>query len=304
MCARCKSAVEWMNQASSEDIIDRLSGLYGELSPQLRRAAQYLLDHPAEVGVSSMRAVAVAAEVHPNTLVRLARALGFDSYQDFREPFRESLRGHGESFPDRARWLQSLAAGHSHGQLYSQMAAANLANIEHLFSATTADEVKVVADKIVASRFTYVLGVGAVYSMAHNFWYVTRMAMDKIVQLPRQGSLPSDDLLQTGPDDLLIAMSFHPFRADVVDAMRLAKSRGMTIVAITDSRSSPLALEADHVFVVPNSSPQFFSSLLSTLALLEMLTSFIIADADPQVIAHIEEFHRKRHEAGVYWQAD
>lgn len=293
-----------MQYESTDEILKQLAGLYAELSPQLRRAAQYLLDNPNQVGVHSMRQIATEADVHPNTLVRLARSLGFDNYQEFRQPFRESLTNHGESFPDRARWLQSLAAGHSHGQLFSQIAASNLANIEQLFSGTTADEVKLVADKIVASRFTYVLGVGAVYSMAHNFWYVTRMAMDKMVQLPRIGSLPSDDLLQTGPDDLLIAMTFHPFRADVVDAVKLAKSRGMTIVAITDSRSSPIALEADHVFVVPNRSPQFFSSLLSTLALLEMLTSFIIADADPQVIAHIEEFHRKRHEAGVYWQDD
>jgi DNA-binding MurR/RpiR family transcriptional regulator len=288
--------------ASTEDILNQLVEVYDDLSPQLRRAARHLLDNPNEIGVSSMRALAHEADVHPNTLVRLARAVGFESYASFREPFRDSLRGSGEGFPDRARWLQSLAEGHSHGALFSQMAAANLTNVEHLFAGTSAEEIKAVADLIVTSRTTYVLGVGAAYSLAHNFWYVTRMALDKLVQLPRLGSLAADDLVKAGPEDVLLAMTFHPYRTDIVETARMAADRQMTVVAVTDSRSSPLALASDYTFVTPNSTPQFFPSLVATLAFLETLTAFIIADADRTVVANIDDFHRKRMEAGVYWK--
>ncbi len=287
---------------STENILKQLTDAYVRLSPQLRRAAQHLLDNPNDIGVSSMRALASGAGVHPNSLVRLARAIGFDSYEALREPFRERLRNDVESFPDRARWLQSLAEGHSHGQLYSQMAAANLDNIENLFAGASAEEIKLVADKIVASRTTYVLGVGAVYSLAHNFCYVTRMALDNLVQLPRIGSLPADDLLKVQPGDVLLSLTFNPYRTEVVEATQLAKNLGAVIVAVTDSRSSPIAMVANHAFFTPNNTPQFYPSLVATLAFLEMLTAFIIADADRQVIANIDDFHRKRVEAGVYWK--
>ena len=181
-----------MPPLTAQRVLERVADHYPELSPQLKRAAQYLLDNVNEIGINSMRQVANDASVHPNTLVRLARAIGFESYEGLREPFRASLREAGESFPDRARWLQSISKGHSHGELLGEMAATTLTNVEQLFAGVDVAELKSVADKIVASRTTFILGVGAVYSMAHNFWYVTRMALDNLVQVPRMGSLPID----------------------------------------------------------------------------------------------------------------
>ena len=290
-----------MPPAATDQILARLAEVYTGLSPQLRRAADYVLHNPNEVGVRSMRQVAEKASVNPNTLVRLARAIGFDGYQAFRRPFSERLsRGGEDFFPDRARWLQSLAAGGSHGQLYRDMAATSLANIEQLFSGATPDEVKRVADLIVASHTTYVLGVGSAHSLAHLFWYIGRMALDNLVQVPRQGNLPIDDIARIRGDDLLLAMTFAPYRSDVVHAVDLARERGATVVAISDSRTSPIALLAEHVFVAPNTTPQFFPSLSAALVLLETLLAFVVADGAPAAVDNIKRFHASRYQTGVY----
>jgi len=280
----------------------RLLEALPEMSPQLRKAAHYVLDNPNDVGVSSIREIAEAALVKPNTLVRLARAVGFEGYEDFREPFREALRTGRESFPDRARWLQSIARGGRHGRLFGGMASSTLENIERLFADATAAEVKAAADRIVAARTTYVLGVGVSYALAHNFAYLTRMALDSVVAVPRDGSLPIDDVAKAGPDDALLAMTFKPYRNEVVDAVRTASAQGAGVIALTDSRSSPIALAADLVFVIPTDTPQFFTSTVAAAALLETIAAFVVADADATVIANIERFHRRRHELGIYWR--
>jgi len=280
----------------------RLLEALPEMSPQLRKAAHYVLDNPNDVGVSSIREIAEAALVKPNTLVRLARAVGFEGYEDFREPFREALRTGRESFPDRARWLQSIARGGRHGRLFGGMASSTLENIERLFADATAAEVKAAADRIVAARTTYVLGVGVSYALAHNFAYLTRMALDSVVAVPRDGSLPIDDVANAGPDDALLAMTFKPYRSEVVDAVRTAGAQGAGVIALTDSRSSPIALAADLAFVIPTDTPQFFTSTVAAAALLETIAAFVVADADPRVIANIDRFHRRRHELGIYWR--
>lgn len=280
----------------------RLLEALPEMSPQLRKAAHYVLDNPNDVGVSSIREIAEAALVKPNTLVRLARAVGFEGYEDFREPFREALRTGRESFPDRARWLQSIARGGRHGRLFGGMASSTLENIERLFADATAAEVKAAADRIVAARTTYVLGVGVSYALAHNFAYLTRMALDSVVAVPRDGSLPIDDVAKAGPDDALLAMTFKPYRSEVVDAVRTAGAQGAGVIALTDSRSSPIALAADLAFVIPTDTPQFFTSTVAAAALLETIAAFVVADADPRVIANIDRFHRRRHELGIYWR--
>jgi len=290
-----------MKHSGTDDILSRLTEAYTELSPQLQRAADYVLRNPNEVGVHSMRRVAASASVNPNTLVRLARAVGFDNYQSFREPFSRRLSQGGEDyFPDRARWLQSLAQGGSDGLLFRDMAATSLANVEQMFSGSTPDEMRRVAELVVAAPDTYVLGVGSAHSLAHLFWYIARMALDTLHEVPRQGNLPVDDIANIHPGDVLIAMTFAPYRTDVVEAVTLARERGGTIVAITDRRTSPIALQADHVFVTPTNTPQFFPSLSAAFTLVETLLAFVIAHAGESAIENINRFHRARYRAGVY----
>lgn len=291
----------FVKPSTTEGILERLQNQYPRLSPQLRQAAQYVLDHPNDIGVSSMRQIAEAAEVKPNTLVRMARSMGFQGYEEFREPFQAKLRDGINSFPDQARWLQSLAQGASHGKLYSRMAASALRNIEQLFSEVSIDEIKIVADRIDASRRTFVYGVGICAAIAQNFWYVGRMAMENLELVPRRGNLPIDDIAKIGGQDVLLTMTFSPYRTEVVEITRLAKQRNACLVSITDSRASPIALNADHVFVAPTETPQMFTSMVAVTAFLETLLAFMIADADEQVVANIQEFHRLRSETGVYW---
>lgn len=289
-----------MEHQSTDEILGHLADVYGDLSPMLKRAAEYVLNNPNEIGVQSMRQVATNADITPNTLVRMARAVGFDGYKDFSEPFRERLIQGQESFPDRARWLQSLSGTGHHGELFSQMAAAGLGNTEHLFSGTTAEEMKRAADKIVEAETAYVCGVGSAYSLAHIFWYVGRMAMDNLIQVPRTGNLPIDDIARIGTKDLLLAITVAPYRREVVSAVDLAHQRGATVIAVTDGRASPIARKANHTFLIPTTTPQFFPSLGAGFLFMEALLAFVVADADPRVIKNIDTFHRFRYETGVY----
>lgn len=272
-----------------------------EMTPQLRIAAQFALDHPNDIGVGSIREIADAAGVTPNTLVRMARATGFGGYEEFREPFREALRAPRDRFPDRARWLQSIARRGAHGPLHRDIAAQTLGNIEALFATISTARIKDAADHVVDSRVTYVLGVGVLNALAQNFAYLARMALDRIVAIPRPGSLAADDLAAAGPRDVLIAMTFHPYRTEVIEAARMAHEQGVRVIAIADRPSAALFRYADHPFVVPVETPQFFTSTVAVTSLLETIMAFVVADAEPEVIAAVEAFHRRRHEAGVYW---
>ncbi|NNF65448.1 MAG: MurR/RpiR family transcriptional regulator [Acidimicrobiia bacterium] len=269
------------------------------MSPQVHKAAAFVLDHPDVVGFASVRQLAADAGVKPNTLVRMARAIGFDGYEDFRETFRDALRTN--PFPDRAEWLQDLAAGDRLETLYADIAGSALSNLEQLFAKTTPDEMRTIADLIVGSRRTYVIGVGANYALAHNFAYLVGMALDNVTAVPQEGNLPMDAVVRAGRDDVVVAMTFEPYRSEVVDAVTSARAQKATVVAITDSHGSPIAVGVDHVILTPSATPQFFPSTIAAAAALETLASFIVADAPRAVVQTIERFHRRRYDLGVYW---
>lgn len=281
-------------------VLDRLSDEWDALTPEAQKAARYVLENPQDVGVSTVREIAEAANVKPNTVVRMARQVGFDGYDDFREPFREAIRKGTVSFPDRVRWLQGMAEQGELGGLYADMVGAALRNIQETFNGISAEDLKAAAEAIWNSRSVYTMGVGVNNSNARNFTYLASTGMTRFNAIPRPGSTAVDDIAWADGQDVLIAITCKPYRSEVVETVRIAKEQGMKIVGISDSLASPIILNADHGFVVAADTPQFFPSSTSTIALLETLLSFVIAVASPEIPGRVEKFHKRRHELGIY----
>lgn len=284
----------------SNAILERLAGELSELTPEARKAATYVLENPRDVGVSTVREIAEAANVKPNTVVRMARQVGFDGYEDFRAPFRDAIRRGAADFPDRARWLQDISKSGDLGGLYADMVREVLSNVETTFAGISTYELKAAAASIWNARRVFSLGVGVNNSVVRNFTYLASTGMTEFHAIPRPGSTPVDDLAWADQNDVLIAITCKPYRSEVVEAVEIAREQGMLIVALSDSPASPILRMADHKFVVSVDTPQFFPSSVSTIALLETLLSFVVAVASDEIVERVETFHKRRHELGLY----
>lgn len=284
----------------SRRVLERLTEEWDALTPEAQKAARYVLENPNDVGVSTVREIAEAAKVKPNTFVRMARQVGFEGYEDFRAPFREAIRRGAVSFPDRARWLQDIRKSGDLGGLYADMVEGAIRNLEETFAGIDAEALKAAAEAIWASRQVFTLGVGVNNANARNFTYLASTGMVQFHAIPRPGSTPTDDLAWADSRDVLIAMSMRPYRTEVVAAIEVAREQGMTIIGLSDSPASPIIRAANHGFVVAVDTPQFFPSSVSTIALLETLLSFVIAVASDEIVERVEKFHHRRHELGIY----
>lgn len=288
----------------SNTILSRLAGELPDLTPEARKAATYVLENPRDVGVSTVREIAEAANVKPNTVVRMARQVGFEGYEDFRAPFRDAIRNGAADFPDRARWLQDISKSGDLGGLYADMVRDVMSNIEETFAGISTDDLKSAADAIWKARRVFTLGVGVNNSVARNFTYLASTGMTEFHAIPRPGSTPVDDLAWADQKDVLIAITCKPYRSEVVEAVNIAREQGMTIVALSDSPASPIVRIADHGFVVSVDTPQFFPSSAGTIAVLETLLSFVIAVASDEIPERVATFHKRRHQLGLYYSED
>jgi DNA-binding MurR/RpiR family transcriptional regulator len=284
----------------SNSILQRLAGELSDLTPEARKAATYVLENPHDIGVSTVREIAQAAKVKPNTVVRMARQVGFEGYEDFRAPFRDAIRRGAADFPDRARWLQEISKSGDLGGLYADMVSDVMSNIEETFAGISTDDLKTAAEAIWGARRVFTLGVGVNNSVARNFTYLASTGMKEFHAIPRAGSTPVDDLAWADRQDVLIAITCKPYRSEVVEAVSIARKQGMTIIALSDSPASPIIQMADHGFVVSVDTPQFFPSSVSTTAVLETLLSFVVAVASDEIVERVETFHKRRHQLGLY----
>ncbi|MEM6759131.1 MAG: MurR/RpiR family transcriptional regulator [Pseudomonadota bacterium] len=286
----------------SETILERLAAELPALTPEARKAAAYVLENPRDVGVSTVREIAQASGVKPNTVVRMARQVGFDGYEDFRTPFRDAIRRGETDFPDRARWLQDIRKSGDLGGLFADMVSDTLRNVEETFASVTPDALEAAAIAIWNARNVFVLGVGINNSNARNFTYLASTGMVQIHAIPRAGSTPVDDLAWADHRDVLIAITCKPYRAEVVEAVQIAREQGLTIVSLSDSPASPILHNVAHGFTVSVDTPQFFPSSVSIIALLETLLSFVVAVASDEIPDRVATFHKRRHQLGLYHQ--
>ena len=286
--------------ADSQTILDEISRRLFHLPPELQKVASHILENPNEVGVDSARGLARAAGVKPNSVVRFARELGFDGHDHLRRVFQDEIRQGPTVFHDRARWLQERTEESGTEGLFADMASSAIVNVENSFAGTSATAMQAAACAICSARSTYILGVGINHTIASNFAYLADMAVGNVIAVPRGGNLAIDDVARAGPQDVLIAMTFKPYRVEVVDAVEFARARNVTVIGISDSPASPIVVGSDHSFVVHSDSPQFFTSTFSTLALLESLMGFVVAEAGDDVVSNIRQFIDRRHELGLY----
>ncbi len=288
---------------SQEEVAELLLAEFDQLPAQLQLCARYLIDHPHEVGLQSMRTLAASAEVHPNSFVRLARHLGFDGYDALRERFRDFVRAGIGSSPDRVNWLRELDRKGGSAAVFGSMAEACLDNVEKMFARQSVKELERAVDWMIDARRVYVLGLGLAYPLAYNFWYVARMGFDHFILSPRHGSLPSDDLIRMDEHDCLLALTFQPYRRDTLAAVQQAKEKGARIIGVTDSSAATLCREADLGLVAPTHTPQFFQSNAAVAALLETLCALLVVRGGDAASAAVEAFHAARWEENVYEEA-
>ncbi len=279
----------------------RIETVFPTLSPQLRRAARYVLEQPDDVALSSMRRVAARAGVHPSTMVRLARALAFSGYTEMRAPFRQHLRG-TRRYAARARDLVAREAGSAIAPLLEEVAARDMANIERTFERIETDRFTAAVEALHGARRVYVLGLRKCFPVAQYFHYAFQMFRDTGELLDARAGLLTDSLRDVGPRDAMLAVSFRRYTRETVLAARHAGGCGATVVAITDSPVSPLAAAAHQTLIAENASPSFFGSLVGAIAIAQALIAALVARGGDEAIAALGKTERHLDAFQTYWE--
>jgi DNA-binding MurR/RpiR family transcriptional regulator len=116
---------------------------------------------------------------------------------------------------------------------------------------------------IAASRRSFPVAVYLDYALQHT---------DKRVCLMSGlGSMHLGQMRSARPGDVMLAISFAPYAEETLAAVELAQERGVRLIAITDSRMSPLAKDAEVTLIVQDNSTFGFRALTSTMGLAQSL---------------------------------
>ncbi len=284
---------------SLDSIHLQLAESYAALSPQLKRAASYVLEHPAEMAFQSIRKTAQAASVTPSTLVRLAKRLGFESYEPFREVFQSAVQAAPVELSGRASQLKQQHRK-PEAALFAEVGDAAFDNIGRLFTADNQTRVKEAAERILAARRVAVVGFRDTFACAYHFAYVGRIAMPEVTLIRGQEGGLLTELAPFNEQDVVVAFGFEPYCAETVKAMEITRANGVQAIVITDTLRSPLVPGACMTFTVANATPHFFPSILAAITLSEAILAECVAFGPDQLVDNVTRFESRMRQLGAY----
>lgn len=290
------------NISDADRVLKELSSLYPTLTTQLKKAADFVLEHPVEVALLSIRKSAEIASVTPSTMTRLAKTLGFERYDSFRQLFQEAIHAKApSSFSQRAESLQNLASNNTENNVLFEFSTTTFNNLEHCFQEETLSKLELAAPIIVNARKVFAIGFRDTFACAHHFAYVGQIAFPHIKLIHGyQGTLLSE-LAEINAQDVVVVFGSDPYAIDTVNAIKIVRETGARIIAVTDSLRSPLAGEAEIVFTLKNETPHFFGTLVPVIALIEALLSVCVSLGGSEVVDNINQFEENLRRLGGYY---
>lgn len=276
----------------------RLIAAFDSMPSQLKQAARYILEHPDEVALVSMRQLARNAKVQPSTMTRLAKFLGLDGYDDIRTHHARAIRQRIDGFAAQ----QERASARGEG-LAVQMLQSLSTQIAHLTEPGAISRLEAAAARLGQARRIYVLGLRSCHLVAWHFHYVMTLLGERSMHLDGPAGTVGDGLMGAGTQDVLLAVSITPYAQHSLELAHMARNKGLAVVAITDSEVSPLVAIADEVILCPTESPTFFHTLTPALAVSEVLCGLLANRDRDGALAALQNADRHLLELNTYYTA-
>ena len=242
------------------------------LSPTQRQIVQRMLGMFPDVAFRSTVEIAELTGVSQPTVARLAAALGFAGFPEFRAALRDVVLAGppaGPADPDR----------HGAGVTAIDQERANLASLRRVIDG---DRMGEAVRLLAATAPLGVVGLRASAALAQYFGYFARRVLPSVHTLTDAAGI--DDavlqLQQEGATALLVfAMPRYP--AATVAAVRQARGLGLATIVVADTALLPFADDVDVLLVVPVGTGLVFDSHAAVVVLAINLLDAIAA-VDPE----------------------
>lgn len=280
---RMKTAITF-----EERIEDRLDAL----SPAARDVARFFRENREEVMIASAAALAARAGTSDATIVRTARALGFDGLDGLRRALAEEMRAKSSPAERVERTLDAVGEGpegafHHALDVHEQ----SLAGLRQSVGAEAFQEA--VARMAGAGRIV-IFGIGPSSALAdYAAIQLSRFGLDAQA-MTRTGIGFADELGRLRRGDLVVILAYGRVYAELAALLDETARLEIGTILLTDTLAARLRRRVNLVLPVARGRAGMFSMHTATLALIEALLVGIAAARPDETLSGLKALNTAR----------
>lgn len=268
----------------AENIQKKIDSVYNSLSKGHKKIADYIRANYEKASFMTAASLGATVGVSESTVVRFATHIGFDGYPEFQKRLQEMVKNNLTSIQ---RMDAVSAAGDEN--LLDRAFAADIEMIKGTRDSVSRSAFAGAVEAINNAEKIYILGVRSSASLAGFAAFYFGFLFDNVILVDTSASSEMfEQMFRIGSRDACIAVSFPRYSNRTVKALEFAKSRGASIISITDGPMSPIAEYATHLLVAKSSMVSFVDSLVAPLSLINALIAAVANERNEEVHANLE----------------
>jgi len=259
-----------------EVLRNEIAHRYDSLSPRLKQVATYVLDNPNDIALETLSVIAGRSDVQPSTIVRFAKFFGYSGASEMQRLFRDEIlaAAPSPSYSERVRQFSERSNETDWSSPHNVMhdfTESNIIALEHLREVVHKEDLDRAIELMHGAHTVYLAGVRRAFPVAAYLAYSLSHVEKRAFLLDGVAGMTSEQSWMLSPEDVVIAVSFRPYAQDTAAVAETAAANGSPLIAISDSRLSPVARNAEVCFEIKDAEVRQFRSLTASMCLAQTL---------------------------------
>jgi DNA-binding MurR/RpiR family transcriptional regulator len=281
----------------NHDLLTEIQAKYPTFSKGQRYIANFITEHYDKAAFMTASKLGSTAGVSESTVVRFASELGYEGYPQLQKALQELIRNKLTSV-QRIEVTTDRLGG---GNIPEKVLNSDVEKIRKTLTDLSKEDFDGAVDAIVQAKKIYILGVRSASALSSFLGFYFNLIIEnvKVVHTTSVSEM-FEQILRIGPGDVVIGISFPRYSSRTVKAMKFASDRGATVIAVTDSKLSPLYRYATYALLAISDMASFVDSLVAPLSLINALIVAVGMKRQDDVYRTFDELEKIWDEYDVY----
>ncbi len=275
----------------------RIEGHLPDLTKSQQRIASYLLASYDEAAFLSVADLAKTLDVSEATLVRFARAIGYDGFRELRRCLQGLFRAKATPASRLQRTLGELSG--SQGHVLTKVLEMEVQYLTEAAHSIDPDDFNQAVELLLGGHRIFVFGSGPSGILADLAELRFRRLGILTIAMTESGRhlLEKLQLLKVG--DVVLATGFHYVRPELVAVLDHARATGCRSLLVTDTLGPALRGKVDVTLAARRGAVSTFHSLTVPMSILNALILAVAMARPDESLAALNRLQQLRVASGL-----
>lgn len=271
------------------NLVERINKNFTSMSKGQKKLATFYLSSYDKAVFMTAAKVGKTVGVSESTVVRFATLLGYKGYPEFQKAIEEMVQ---EKLNSIER-IEVATGNMSGNEVLESVLRADAEKIKLTIDNIDRQAFETAVDIMLEARHIYVVGVRSCAALASFFGFYLNMIFDNVTVITTNNfSEMFEQMMRINKKDCIVGISFPRYSMRTLKAMEFANDRNAKVIAITDSRNSPMSLYSSCNLLARSDMASIVDSLVAPLSVINALIVSLCMKRRETVIENLETIER------------